>query len=74
MDPGWLLCPSFMGEKPLAGMHGYSPEDKDSVAAFMTNTPDNIQPAHLTDMCAAMKGEAEIRSATSESLAHAGGK
>lgn len=37
MDPGVLICPSHMGVKPLAGMHGYTPEHKDSVASFMTN-------------------------------------
>ena len=32
----WNLCsdPSFMGHKRLAGMHGYAPEDKDSVWLF----------------------------------------
>lgn len=38
LDPGVLLCPSFMGEKPLAGMHGYDPLHQDSVASFSTNT------------------------------------
>lgn len=37
MRPGVLLCPSFMGETVLAGMHGYAPEDKDSVAMFASN-------------------------------------
>ena len=58
MDPGHLLCPSFMGEKPLAGMHGYHPEDKDSVAAFMTNAEDAETPGQLVDMYGLMQGKA----------------
>ena len=59
MDPGRLLCPSFMGDKPLAGMHGYHPDHKDSVAAFMTNVTDTAKPARLDDMHALMRAEAE---------------
>jgi hypothetical protein len=58
LDPGVLLCPSHMGLKPLAAMHGYTPEDKDSVAAFMTNVEDIDKPAGLADMCALIKSEA----------------
>lgn len=57
MHPGVLLCPSFMGQKPLAAMHGYSPEDKDSTAAFMTNAPDTAKPERLEDMCELMMDE-----------------
>ena len=60
MDPGRLLCPSFMGEKSLAGMHGYHPDHKDSVAAFMTNVPDTTKPARLDDMYALMRAEAAV--------------
>ncbi len=61
LDPGRLLCPSFMGEKPLAGMHGYDPNHKDSVAAFMTNAPDVTEPARLDDIYAVMRNEIEAR-------------
>jgi hypothetical protein len=47
------------GPKPLAGMHGYHPDDKDSVAAFMTNTTDTAKPAQLADIYALMRAEAE---------------
>ncbi|MBX7255465.1 MAG: alkaline phosphatase family protein [Candidatus Hydrogenedentes bacterium] len=65
MDPGCLLCPSFMGEKPLVAMHGYDPEDKDSVATFMTNSQDAARPSHLVNMLALMRSEADsdVRSA-----------
>lgn len=38
LDPGILLVPSHMGERPLKGMHGYTPEDPASTASFLTNT------------------------------------
>ena len=58
LDPGVLLCPSFMGERPIAGMHGYSPEDKDSVASFMTNCEDTSMPRRLDDLYHVMVAEA----------------
>lgn len=60
MDPGVLLCPSFMGERPLAAMHGYAPDDADSVAAFMTNTPLETPPRRLDGLLALMQAEAGI--------------
>ena len=58
MNPGVLLCPSFMGEKPLAGMHGFAPEDKDSVAAFMSNVKLESPPKRLDDLYWLMRDEA----------------
>lgn len=37
MEPGYQLNPSDMGGKALPGMHGYSPNDKDSDAVWMSN-------------------------------------
>ena len=34
LNPGVLLCPSDMGERPIAGMHGYHPSDPNSAAFF----------------------------------------
>jgi len=42
LDPHVLLVPSFMGLKPIEGMHGYDPKDKDSLAAVMSNR-DSIE-------------------------------
>jgi len=50
LDPGVLLCPGFMGNKPLAGMHGYDPLDKDSVALYATNDPYGPRPKRLEDL------------------------
>lgn len=50
MDPGVLLCPSFMGSKPIAGMHGYAPEHKDSVALYATNDSSGPHPKRLDNL------------------------
>ena len=38
-DPGIQFVPSDMGIKPLNGMHGYSPEDEDSDACWLSTVP-----------------------------------
>ncbi len=58
LDPGVLLCPSYMGEKPLAGMHGYDTHHEDSVASFSTNT-DVRWLKDLKDLYQLMRSEAE---------------
>lgn len=57
VEPGVQIVPSFMGEKRIAGMHGYDPEDKDSNAAIMSNNilGDNI--IGLTDIHSLMLKE-----------------
>jgi hypothetical protein len=57
LNPGVLLLPSHMGERPIAGMHGYEPEDPDSVASFCTNVDLETWPERLDDLYALMKGE-----------------
>ena len=57
MKPGVLLCPSFMGETHMAGMHGYAPDHKDSVAAFATNVALESPPQRLDDLYALMERE-----------------
>ena len=37
LEPGIQLAPSDMGEKPLPGMHGFSPENEHSHAALLSN-------------------------------------
>ncbi|MCF7942568.1 MAG: alkaline phosphatase family protein [Spirochaetia bacterium] len=63
LDPGVLLIPSHMGERPLAGMHGYDPHDKDSVASFSTNTHLQNLPERLDDLYGLMKEEADRNAA-----------
>ena len=45
MDPGIQIVPSDMGSKPLNGMHGFAPEDKDSQAVILSTDaiPDKIR-------------------------------
>lgn len=50
MNPGVLICPSFMGERPVAGMHGYDPRHPDSVAAFGASRVPNRLPRGLADL------------------------
>ena len=54
LDPGQLLCPSFMGETSLAGMHGYDPGHKDSTALFASNVTTDPTPKRLDDLYALM--------------------
>ena len=50
VDPGVLICPSFLGETHLAAMHGYHPADRDSVALVGSNVSLHPEPRGLTDM------------------------
>lgn len=39
LNPGIQVVPSDMGLKPLNGMHGFAPEDPDSMAAVISTDP-----------------------------------
>lgn len=58
VNPGVLINPSFMGETRLAGMHGYDPYDRDSVAMFASNVEPNPMPKRLDDLYSVMEREA----------------
>ena len=60
MNPGVLICPSHMGVKPLAGMHGFAPEDKDSTASFMASVPTDPSPQRLDDLFYLMRREVAV--------------
>ena len=53
-DAGVQFCPSDMGVKPLAGMHGFDPADEDSQAAWLSTAtpPDSLR--RIRDVFAAM--------------------
>ncbi|VGO16953.1 hypothetical protein PDESU_05546 [Pontiella desulfatans] len=63
MNSGTQIIPSFMGAKPCKGMHGYHPDDPDSLASLSSNKPipesiTKIQHIHqlmLTEL--ALEGE-----------------
>jgi len=54
MQPGTLIVPSHMGLRPLAGMHGFDPEDRHSTAMFMTNLLEKPKVRHLKDVVGAL--------------------
>jgi hypothetical protein len=60
LDPGVLLCPGFMGETPLKGMHGYAPTDRHSRAMYVSNVVQETLPTHLTDLYGLMRQEAGV--------------
>ncbi len=50
MDPGTLIVPSFMGRKSIVGMHGYHPNDPDSMAMWLTNVPREDRICNIMDI------------------------
>ncbi len=56
LEPGIQICPSDMGARPMAGMHGYIPEDSNSTAALLSNVPLEPDTAvgHVSDYFAVM--------------------
>ncbi len=54
LDPGWQFAPSDMGASALPGMHGFSPEDKDSDACFLCNHRPEIEPHWIGDFFTVM--------------------
>lgn len=48
LNPGVQIVPSDMGAKPLPGMHGFLPEDKDSTAVILSTSAVK-QPEEVAD-------------------------
>jgi len=64
MNPGVLLCPGDMGDRPIAGMHGYDPTHPDSVAFFGTTARHLTRlPNALTDLFSLMYHEVGLEPA-----------
>jgi hypothetical protein len=57
-DPGALILPSFMGDAPLAAMHGYAPEHPDMAALLWSNRPVPDAVRRLADVRGFLEGEA----------------
>ena len=57
VDAGTLIVPSHMGLKPIAGMHGYHPEDPDSDASLLSNVQPPNDPKAITDVFHLMLAE-----------------
>ena len=50
VDPGVMIVPSHMGQKSLAAMHGYHPNDPSADAIFLSNVNLEKKPVHLKDI------------------------
>ena len=59
LNPGVLLCPSHMGTKPLAGMHGYSTEHADSYSSLICNYTPDVEASSITDYYRLMREQAD---------------
>ena len=59
LDAGIQIVPSDMGDKPLNGMHGFSPEDEHSFAAILSNKPIPETIAAVSDYYRFMTERAE---------------
>ena len=57
LDPGMLMVPSFMGDAPVAAMHGYDPSHPDMAALLMSNRPIPEGVRRLTDVRAFLESE-----------------
>jgi hypothetical protein len=59
LQPGVLFVPSFLNMSLVPGMHGYSPDDKDSAASWLTNFETNPPVDRLEDIFAVMQAAAD---------------
>lgn len=50
MNPGTIILPSFMGNKPLQGMHGFSPDDSWTDACFISNYRPDVEIHDVRDL------------------------
>jgi hypothetical protein len=57
LDPGMLMVPSFMGDAPVAAMHGYDPSHPDMAALLMSNRPIPDAVRRLADVRAFLESE-----------------
>ena len=58
LKPGTIFVPSWMGGVPVAGMHGFAPEDPDSKACWLTTQPTRV-PRRIEEIFLVMKEAAE---------------
>ncbi|MBO4303315.1 MAG: alkaline phosphatase family protein [Lentisphaeria bacterium] len=59
LDAGIQIVPSDMGGKPLNGMHGFAPEDKDSYAVILSTSEIPQSVLRVADYYSLMKFRAE---------------
>jgi hypothetical protein len=68
-----LMVPSFMGDTPVAAMHGYDPSHPDMAALLMSNRPIPEAVRHLTDVRAFLESELAASRAATGAPAHGHG-
>ncbi len=57
LEPGALAVPSWMGERPVAAMHGYDPAHPDMAAILATNRDLPAGVRHLADLRGFLESE-----------------
>ena len=57
LHPGVLMVPSFMGQHPLAAMHGYDPSHPDMAALLWSNRPVPESVRRLADVRGFLEAE-----------------
>ncbi|MCB5266810.1 MAG: hypothetical protein LHW46_01725, partial [Candidatus Cloacimonetes bacterium] len=57
MNEGILLNPSFMGLKPIPGMHGYHPDADHSYSIMLSNRTIALDVQSITDIRKTMESE-----------------
>jgi hypothetical protein len=60
-DPGVLFVPSYMGDAPLRGMHGYHPDEPTTRAVFLSDRPLPAELDHIVRVAAHLARESEER-------------
>jgi predicted AlkP superfamily pyrophosphatase or phosphodiesterase len=58
MNPGYVICPSYISNSAPNGMHGFTPEDKWSDAMFMSSIRLENQQRSILDFYSIMLQEA----------------
>ncbi len=64
MNPTKLIVPSYMGGKAPRGMHGFSPEHKDSYAMLAASFRVDPEPTHIRDSFRVMMQAVGLQAAT----------
>lgn len=62
MHTGVQIVPCDLGRKPLNGMHGFSPEDKDSYACFLSTHAPSFIPTKVKDFFYLIKNDIDLLS------------
>lgn len=50
MNPGIVISPSYMGKKPMKGMHGFHPTHHSSTAMYISSKTPVNRPQSITDI------------------------